>query len=469
MDERQIESTSFAIDRFDQIVIGFVAILLVVIGAVVMFGDHVGVEVQGHSPQRDDNPPGTTPIRITFDSQMKRGSAEDHFNIQPAVEGKYNWENDDTVLVFTPGRALAPNETYQVTIREGAESETGRRLLDDFEFSFEVRVPQVYFLSPSDSSDRGLWRVPSTGGEAQQIFTAEYGVFDFAPSPKGNEIAVTIFAQENLASEIVLINPDGGNPQQITNCSPAACGRPVWSPDGQWLSYERQDKADTGGFGPSRIWLMNMQDGQTGPIFQDTQILGYGASWSNDSQQIAFYDSNIQQIRVLHITSGTNYTIPSLNWDTGAFSPDGTQMVYADIKLVQDNLYASQLWIATFPEGDGQPGMAPLLPESQEDQGAAWSPDGQWIAFGRRRVDWQLDRARQVWLYNVATGEQRQLTDEPNYNSSFYIWNPAATQLLIQRFDLETQFPKTELWVYDLATAAMSQLTADGYLGRWMP
>lgn len=469
MDERQIESSSFVIDRFDQIMIGFVGILLVVIGAVVILGDHVGVEVRSHSPQSDDNPPGTTPIRITFDSQMKRGSAQTHFKIQPVVEGQFKWEGDDTVMIFMPDQAFDPAATYRVTVQKGAESETGRRLLDDFTFSFRVRVPQVYFLSPSDASIRGLWRVSSAGGEPEEVFTSEYGVFDFAPSPTGDEIAVTIFAQENLASEIVTITPDGGNPQQITNCAPAACGRPVWSPDGQLLSYERQEKADIGGFGPSRIWLLNMQTGQTGPLFQDTQILGYGAVWSRDSQQIAFYDSNIQQIRVLHVRLGTNYTIPSLNWDNGTFSLDGTQLVYSDIKLVGENLYASQLWIATFPEGEGEPGVAPLMAESQEDQGGTWSPDGQWIAFGRRRVDWQLDRARQVWLYNVQTGEQKQLTDEPNYNSSFYIWSPASTQLLIQRFDLETQFPKTELWVYDLASDTMTQLIADGYLGRWMP
>lgn len=469
MDESQNASASFAVDRFDQIIIGFVGLLLVVIGAVVVLGEHVGVEITDHSPRREELLPGTTPIRIAFDSRMKHRSTQAHFRIQPAMPGRFSWESDSQVLVFSPDYAFSPNQTYRVTIREGAESEKGFHVLDDFSFSFQVRVPDIYFLSPSDASIRALWRVSSAGGEPEEVFTSEYGVFDFAPSPTGDEIAVTIFAQENLASEIVTITPDGGNPQQITNCAPAACGRPVWSPDGQLLSYERQEKADFGGFGPSRIWLLNMQNGQTGPLFQDTQILGYGAVWSRDSQQIAFYDSNIQQIRVLHVASGTNYTIPSLNWDNGTFSPDGTQLVYSDIKLVQENLYASQLWIATFPDGEGEPGAAPLMADSQEDQGGTWSPDGQWIAFGRRRVDWQLDRARQVWLYNVQTGEQKQLTDEPNYNSSFYIWNPASTQLLIQRFDLETQFPKTELWVYDLASGAMTQLNADGYLGRWMP
>ncbi|MBI5928620.1 MAG: PD40 domain-containing protein [Chloroflexi bacterium] len=457
------------LDRFDTIVVGFIVLLVMVIGAVVVLGDHVGVEVKGYSPKSDETPPGTTPIRVIFDSQMKRSSAQDHFDVRPSVEGTFKWENNDTVLIFTPAYAFSPHENYQITIQKGAESETGHRLLDDVQFSLTVRPPEVYFLSPSDARERGLWRVSSEGGEPEQVFTSPYGVFDFAPSPDGKQIAVTIFAQENLLSEIMLINPDGSNPQQITSCDPAACGRPSWSPDGQWLSYERQEKVEGGNFGPSRIYLLNMQSGQTGPAFQDNQILGFGAIWSPDSQQMAFYDSNIQQIRTLNLKTGVNYTIPSLNWDGGAFSPDGTQLVFTDIKLVEDNIYASQLWLATLPQASGEPGVAPLLAESQEDQGPSWSLDGHWIAFGRRRVDWQLDRARQVWLYNVASHELKQLTDEPNYNSSFYIWDPSSSHLLIQRFDIETQFPKTELWVYDLSTDSMTPLTADGYLGRWLP
>lgn len=462
------------LERFDGIMVVVIVILVAVIGLVIAFGDHVGVKVEGYSPKASDTPDGLTDIRVTFDTPMDKKAVEANFQLRPSAQGTFAWESDDRVMIFTPSGAFMPEETYSVTIHEeGTKSASGRRLREDFKFSFKVRAPFVYFLSPSDAAERSLWRVRFNEGQPtppEQIYSSQFGVYDMAPSPNGSQIAVTVFAEENRLTEIGLMKPDGTEVRQITQCSPASCGEPTWSPDGTLISYERQEKSDTGGFAPPRIFLYDVQSGQTGPAFQDTQVLGFGAVWSNDSQQIAFYDANSQQARVLNLDTGENYTIPTLNWDGGSFSADGTQLLYTDIKLVENNIYASQLWIATLPTGEGdvsQAGVAPLFEESQEDQAPAWSPSGEWIAFGRRRLNWELDRARQVFLYNVATGEFKQITTEVNYNNNFFRWDASSSRLLIQRFNLETQFPKTEIWMYNLRTEALTLITTDGYEGRW--
>jgi Tol biopolymer transport system component len=233
------------------------------------------------------------------------------------------------------------------------------------------------------------------------------------------------------------------------------------------MAYERQEIAPDGGLGPSRVWIWDFSRAETLPIYGDNQILGYGPAWSLDGGRIAFFDANKDVIRVLDLETGSNVLIPSQMGDVGTFSPDGSQMVYSDIHLIGRGFF-TQLGIASF---SGESGIADLFDNPQEDQWPAWSPDGRYLAFGRRRLDRTDGFGTQFTLLEIDSGDLHPITDDPSYNNLDFNWDPSGRYVVFTRFNLEAVLAQPELWVYDTAAPDRPpvQMVVNGALPGWLP
>jgi Tol biopolymer transport system component len=204
---------------------------------------------------------------------------------------------------------------------------------------------------------------------------------------------------------------------------------------------------------------------ETAPVYQDNQVLGYGAKWSPDGTRIAFFDANSHAIRVVPLAGGDAAVIPSDMGEVGSFSPDGNQMVYSDIRPVGQQFFTA-LWLANF---DAEGGLQMLVDEPEEDQSPAWSPNNSMIAFGRRRLDRQGGFASQLMLYDAETGELRAITSDATYNNTRFSWSPSGDQLVVQRFNLDQMQAVSSLWVYDMEDGSMRQVVDNGFGAVWLP
>ena len=74
-------------------------------------------------------------IEITFNRRIQEGAGE-HFQIEPAVQGKFEYSGE--TLVFYPNEAMQDGQIYTVTISQGVQSQGDERLQEDFQFSFRV-------------------------------------------------------------------------------------------------------------------------------------------------------------------------------------------------------------------------------------------------------------------------------------------------------------------------------------------
>jgi Tol biopolymer transport system component len=284
------------------------------------------------TPAEGSAPPVTTSISIDFGQPMDVDSVESRLSISPPVDGVTHWEG--TRLVFVPATPLAAGQTYQVTLEAGAVSERGRRLAESFAWTFAPRSIGFLYLSPADGDVRSLWYRSLDGQEARQVFAPSTGVFDYASSPDSTQVAVAVFDEAAQGVDMWLIDLEEDQPRKIINCAPGLCISPAFSPDGSLIAYERQEPAPDETPGPSRVWLYDVASGETSPVFEDDQVLGVTPSWSDDGGALAFYDANVQGIRVVDLADGSSTIIPSLLGETGDFSPDGSQMVYTDIRRV---------------------------------------------------------------------------------------------------------------------------------------
>jgi len=449
-------------DSFDRIVLATIAGLALAMGGVIAAGDNVGAPIVSVVPEPDSRPPITTPIKITFGQAMEVETVPPRFAVQPDVPGTFEWEG--TTLVFEPREPFMAEETYTITIEAGAESTSGRQS-KSYSWSFVPRSPGVLYLTPADVPVQSLWLATLDGDPPTEIFPTDFGVFDYEASPDGTQIMLTVLNDQG-GSDLWSVNADGSSPRVTLECGPAICSGPTWSPDGRQIAYERIEPSPSAGLGPSRVWLYDVASGETVPIFQDNQMLGFDPTWSPDGSRLAYFDPRQGVIRVLELGSGGGFLIRSSMGNVGVFSPDGTTMVYEDIQPIGQQ-YFTQLFVANLRSDEE--GLGDFVDDPQEDRGAAWSPDGRWVAFGRTRLDRKEGLGSQLMLLEWETGDVQQITDDPAFSNGQFKWDPTGRYILFSRIELEAAPVQPELWVYDTASGDPQMLVENALVGRWVP
>jgi uncharacterized protein YfaS (alpha-2-macroglobulin family) len=90
-------------------------------------------QIVASDPASGEEMPLDSVFTVRFDQPMDQSSVEAAWDIEPAVDGQFEWPQPDTVL-FTPQKELQHNSQYRVRIEESAEAETGMTLGEPFEF-----------------------------------------------------------------------------------------------------------------------------------------------------------------------------------------------------------------------------------------------------------------------------------------------------------------------------------------------
>ncbi len=456
--------------RFDTAVSITVVVLLIAIGLTVLAGDRVGVQLERAGPIDEGH--STSDIVIRFSETMDRDTVTARLRIDPAIAGEANWSG--STLIYDPADALLPGNEYTVVLESGARSRSGRAVLDEYRFSFRVRQPGVAYLFPADQAPQNI-AITEADGTTRQVTNSLSGIFDFAVSPSGEQIVYSERRAETATSDLKLLDLQTGALQQLVSCVDADCTGPVWRPDGAMIAYERIDlnlQFQNVGVSPPRIWLADLTTSTTQPLFEDTQILGYGPRWSGDGNRLALFDNSTPGILVYDFTEQRFDLIPSQHGTSGTISPDGTSVVYPEL-VFSDGRARSYLQMAVLDEDE----LVPLSPEDEviDDDMASWSPKGDQIAIGRRYWDDRYTRGLQLYLMDPATSEVEPLVVDERYANGFFDWDPTGTQIVMQRFPELTEdgaintSARPEIWTVDVETGELRLVASNAFHPRWVP
>jgi Tol biopolymer transport system component len=325
----------------------------------------------------------------------------------------------------------------------------------------------VLYLSPASDSPE-IWRAPLPGesGSPQQLSRTGGRIFDYSVSPDGTHI---VYARINdqAGIDLWLQSSAGGDPVLLVPCGPDRCTGSDWSPDGGRVAYSREEVGAGANArpGPPRLWTVSIGSGETAPLFQDSQILGYSPSWSPDGGRLAAFDGNVGGIRVLDIRTGGQQVLESQLGQVGEWSPDGSRMLFGVMRLAAEGTYVEVLLADLVTR---ELTVAIGAEAGYADAGIpAWSPDGQWIVVGVRRGP--NSPARELWLMRPDGSEASAVANEAGFTYGGYSWDPGGTMVVFQRFPLGTAEARPEVLVWDRDRQSTQLVAQDAWLARWLP
>lgn len=457
----------------DRTAAGFIAALLLIIAITLARGDQVGVQIIRQSPSNNATDVGTrSQLAFTFSEPMPSSSLDGRIVITPPLTGTVRW-NGSTGF-FIPARPLQPNSQYTVTVRTGAVSERGRAVLHDISWSFTTGHPRVIYLSPATSTGDLYLREIGQSAVAQRITSEPYGVFDFAISPDGRRIVYSATRDTTGVRDLWSINPDGSGRERIMTCDGQVCQSPSFSADGARIAFERRTlvKGALGTSpGASRLWLYDFTTNTAAPLLSGSQELGNLPRWAPVGDKLSYYDPVAGAVTIIDVVSGDRVQLPSVLGDSGTWSPNGAQLIYPELKAV-DNGQFNQMLRADLVSNI----ITTVMPLStSNDSSVNWSPIGSQIVFSRQRLSTagatggMMPFGPQVWVSTPDGRDAHALTDDLGYGYGGLAWSPDGEWIVAVRNNLQIPNPKPEVWLLRSDGSQVVKLAEDATIPAWLP
>lgn len=335
--------------------------------------------------------------------------------------------------------------------------------------------PLIAFLAPASSAPANIHLLdPAAPAQTIPLTSGATGVYDFAVSPDGRQIAFSEY-RAGGGIDLRLLDRATGQISTLVACAPDDCTAPAWSPDGMRLAYERTPVTPgRGNIRPTRVWVLDLAGATPvdAPLFEDEALYTVGPLWSPDGTRLASYDLQNSGIVIHDLTGGVDAFLPTLQGGTGAFSPDSSRLAYLDIVFVSETALYTHIRVADLQTGQITALSAPEAPV--DDARLLWTSDGMALVVGRRLMDEGYTPGHQLYLVAASNGDAKPLAVDPAYATGAFAWEPAGTRLVIQRFPavaspVAGREARPSLWVLDTATGQISKLVADAFLPQWVP
>jgi dipeptidyl aminopeptidase/acylaminoacyl peptidase len=234
-----------------------------------------------------------------------------------------------------------------------------------------------------DKNEERIWMVPANGGEAIPLTAERVSSSHPRWSPDGKYLA--FLSVRNVGkTQVWLLNRLGGEAQKLTD-TPQDVSDFDWSPDSSRLVLVLRDPR------PEELEeAKNKGKEKEKDAAEKEKKTKTPKPWVIDRLQfkrdtVGYLDHRRTHLYVFELASKSLTQVSSGDFDDEepTWSPDGTRIAFTSNRSQPDpdRTYNSDIWIvsASNKEKDSHPTQVSVNPG--EDHQAAWSPDGEWIAY----------------------------------------------------------------------------------------
>lgn len=273
----------------------------------------------------------------------------------------------------------------------------------------------LLYFSPAAPGDAqgAIWSIPALGGSPRRLITS------IGDADVGANGRLACFRLVQGGIQLVTASLDGTDVRLVARSAPGYHRHPRWSPDGQWIAFQRGDGLRFD------IFVTSPKTGETRQLTHDRNIIN-GLAWLPDGTGLVYGSSRESTIPYL----------PALSlWEVRLAGRPPRQVTTAEAWYEEPDVHASGLISAvrlrmhfdisrlpfgTDPE-DNVRRAIPLTRQTGEVLTPTAAPDGNAIAFLS-----DSGGHGNLWAKSLQTGDVRQITfeDDPFVTVGVPVWSP---------------------------------------------
>ena len=445
-----------------------------------------------------------SPIALIFDRPLDPDTLDaDLFSIEPDVAGSLaiveapgaaGIRNPGQAVVrFRPNGALQPNTTYHVTLDPGMTGTDGAALAAPITWRFTTGAPlatlsnQIVFLSER-AGIANLWAMNPDGTGQRQVSSELSPVTSYAVAPDGRSFVV------GDGAALVRQQADGSGRQPLTPAGVLETDA-TYSPNGSDIAFARIDATTGGGLG---LWTRPVGGGDPRQVDLPGELSGPSATpqasgasapilraprYSPDGAALAFIDMS-GRVGIVELPGDRLTTAPFAAVGPPAWRPDSSGLLLSGSPagtleppdpgqplppvdpgaLGLSSLEVGALRIASLDRGANQVELLEQPPgASRPDVG----PDGRYlfiVADAR-----QPSASGELWLAAL-DGRGLPVMRDGGASVSSAGFGPETRDAVAARTaPAGAETSSGGIWLVSTTTGSGRQLSADGWLPRWLP
>lgn len=331
---------------------------------------------------------------------------------------------------------------------------------------------RIAFVSNREG-DGTIYTMDGDGSNVQRMSTLDVTFCGYPSwSPDGTRLAYVGTTGDPFADDaevqVWVSAADGSEHVQVSHAiSNVTFTQPSWSPDGTRLAFQSRSEPEGGGDPTGVIHIVRASDGESERNLAFPSEIQHLA-WSPVEDRLVVVSGDPGAGTLVHVMSsdGSEITPVFRRSMMADWTPDGGAIV------VGDYMTAEILVVDVSSQDDQTPAPRTVATLPMQPLALAMSPDGAHVAAATAG-HYQQDYATTLDVVTVETGEIATIAEGSGW-VAWPRWSADGQRLLFTwgYLDRGPGMPRAALWVYDVESGELLQLTTDesfNGLGAWSP